>query len=154
MNTPVFYPPPSSTPLVLQGVLLRRFCAFLLDFVFMGVFICCVFFAITIFGILTLGLGWIAFHIVPVLPFIYYILLISGAGATPGQRICGLTLRQNHDLSPPTFAQICVWTLLFWLSLATLGGLPFLLAFCNQRGRAAHDLLSGLVFVRSTQFFY
>lgn len=111
------------------------------------------FFAITIFGLLTFGFGWVAFHILPWLPLIYYILFIGATGATPGQRLCGLTMRQNLDLSPPSFAQACVWSLFFWLSLM-VAGLPFLLVFCNQRHRAGHDLLSGLLLVRTTTFFY
>ena len=106
------------------------------------------FFAITIFGFLTFGFGWAAFHILPWLPFIYYTLLIGGTGATPGQRLCGLTIRQDRGLTSPTFAQACVWSLFFWFSLL-LAGLPFLVVFCNQRHRAVHDILSGLIFVRS-----
>lgn len=141
------------SPLVVKAVILRRCIAFILDFIFMGLFGCCMVFAITVFGLLTFGFGWLAFHILPWLPFVYYILLIGGTGATPGQRLCGLALRQNETLAAPTFAQACVWSLLFWLSLA-FAGLPFLLAFCNRRHRAAHDLLSGLVFVRPAAFGY
>lgn len=120
----------------------------MLDFIFMGLLGFCMVFAIALFGLLTFGFGWVAFHILPWLPFVYYILLIGGTGATPGQRLAGLTMQQDISLAPPTFPQAFVWTLLFWLSMA-LGGLPFLLAFCNQRHRAVHDILSGLTFVRS-----
>lgn len=145
--------PQNPSPLLLKAVILRRSIAFLLDFIFIGLFGCCMAFAITIFGLLTFGFGWIAFHILPWLPFVYYILLIGGTGATPGQRLCGLALRQNETFEPPTFAQACVWSLFFWLSLA-FAGLPFLVAFCNRRHRAVHDLLSGLVFVHPAQSGY
>ena len=104
-------------------------------------------FFILIFGLLTLGLGWLAFHIIPWLPFFYYTLLIGSDGATPGQRAFGLCVRQDVDLSRPSMAQALVWTILFWLSFI-LGGIPLLLALAGPRHRAAHDLLSGLVIVR------
>lgn len=131
-----------------QGVILRRCIAFTLDFIFMSLLGLCMFFGITLFGLLTFGFGWVAFHILPWLPLIYYVLLIGATGATPGQRLCGITMRQELNSAPPTFPQAFVWGLLFWLSTALLG-LPFLLAFCNRRHRAPHDILSGLIFVRS-----
>lgn len=148
-----FVTPQESGQLALHGVIPRRCCAFVLDFIFMTIFGAGLFFAITIFGFLTFGFGWVAFHILPWLPLVYYILFIGATGATPGQRLCGLTMRQNLDLSTPSFAQACVWSLFFWLSLM-VAGLPFLLVFCNQRHRAGHDLLSGLLLVRATAFFY
>lgn len=147
MSTPLSYPQYSGQRLS-QGIILRRCIAFMLDSIFMGLFGFCMVFAITLFGFLTFGFGWVAFHVLPWLPFIYYILLIGGTGATPGQRLSGLTMQQDLNTAPPTFPQAFVWSLFFWLSLA-LAGLPFLLAFCNPRRRAMHDILSGLVFVRS-----
>ncbi len=131
-----------------RGVLARRFLAFLVDVLLIGVFGWVVAFGILLFGILTLGLGWLMFHIIPLLPFIYYTLLIAGSGATPGQRLFGLAVRQDIDLSPPTLAQAFVWTLLLWLSFV-LACVPFALALVGPRHRAGHDLLSGLVVIRN-----
>lgn len=147
MSTPLSYPQYPDQRLS-QGIILRRCLAFVLDYIFMALFGFCMVFAITLFGFLTFGFGWVAFHVLPWLPFIYYILFIGGTGATPGQRMSGLAMQQNLNATLPTFPQALVWSLFFWLSLA-LAGLPFLLAFCNPRRRAAHDMLSGLVFVRS-----
>lgn len=147
MSTPLSYPQYQNRQLS-QGVILRRCIALMLDFIFMGLLGFCMVFAITLFGLITFGFGWVAFHILPWLPLIYYILLIGGTGATPGQRLSGLAMQQDHSLTPPTFAQATVWSLFFWLSWV-LAGLPFLIAFCNPRHRAAHDILSGLAFVRS-----
>lgn len=152
MSAPLLYPQ-SENPLLLQGVILRRCIAFVLDFIFMGLLGCCLIFVITLFGLFTFGFGWVAFHVLPWLPFAYYILLICGTGATPGQRLSGLVIIQDVNQAPPTFAQAVVWSLFFWISLA-FAGLPFLIVFCNRRHRAAHDILSGLTFVRSTHFFY
>lgn len=147
MSIPVSYPPHAGQPVV-QGVIARRCFAIIIDFIFMAIFGLGSVFLITVFGLLTFGFGWAAFHILPWFPLIYYILFITASGATPGQRMCGLTMRQSDNLSSPSFAQACVWSLFLWLSLA-LSGLPFLLAFFNPRRRAAHDLLSGLVILRA-----
>jgi hypothetical protein len=106
--------------------------------------------AITIFlfGILTLGLGFLMYHIVPLLPLFYYTLLVGGSGATPGQRLFSLSVRRDADLGPPNLAQAFVWTLLLWVSFL-LACLPFALALVGPRHRAGHDLLSGLVLVRN-----
>jgi uncharacterized RDD family membrane protein YckC len=131
-----------------RGVLARRFCAFLVDIFIIGVLSWMLAVTIFIFGILTLGLGWLLFHIVPVLPFLYYTLLVGGSSGTPGQRLFGLSVRQDATLLPPNFAQAFVWTLLMWLSFV-LACVPFAMALVGPRHRAAHDLLSGLVVVRN-----
>jgi uncharacterized RDD family membrane protein YckC len=131
-----------------RGVLARRFFAFLIDAFLIGVVGWVAALTILVFGILTLGLGWLMFHIIPLLPFLYFTLLVGGSGATPGQRLFGLAVRQDIDLSPPNFAQAFVWTLLLWVSFV-LACLPFAMALVGPRHRAGHDLLSGLVVVRS-----
>ena len=152
MSQSLFYPPPPEHALS-HGVIRRRCAAFVVDMIGIALFGWAIVFAIAIFGVLTLGFGWIAFHILPFLPLVYYTLLISGTGATPGQRLAGLAVRQDATLEPPALAQAFVWTLLLWFSFA-LAGLPFLLAFVTPRHRTAHDMLSGLTLVRAAQFPY
>jgi uncharacterized RDD family membrane protein YckC len=130
-----------------RGVLVRRFLAFLVDVCIIGALSWAVAAAIFIFGLLTFGAGWLLFHIMPVMPFIYYVLLVGAGRATPGQRLFGLRVVRDLDLQPPTPAQALVWTLLMWVSFV-LACVPFALALVGPRHRAAHDLLSGLVVVR------
>ena len=137
---------PTLEDTMFRGVILRRVFAFLLDGVFIALLSMGLVFAISILGVLTFGFGWMAFHIIPWFPILYYILLIGATGATPGQRLLGLTLRQDHNGALPTTMQVCAWSLLLWVSWALLG-LPFLLVFCNRRCRAAHDVLSGLTLI-------
>jgi uncharacterized RDD family membrane protein YckC len=125
--------PAATDALLTRGVLIRRFCAFLVDAFIIGVLGWVAAITILLFGILTLGLGWLMFHIIPLLPFLYYTVLIGGSGATPG---------------PPSLAQAFVWTLLLWVSFV-LACLPFAMALVGPRHRAGHDLLSGLVVVRN-----
>lgn len=142
-----------SNPHVSAGVIPRRIFALLLDMFIIGIIGWVSAFFILIFGFLTLGLGWLAWHIIPVLPFAYYTLLIGGSGATPGQRAMGITVRQDTTLAPPTLPQALVWSLLLALSFV-FAGIPFLLALLNPRHRAAHDILSGLVILRAGQIPY
>lgn len=138
---------------ITRGVLIRRFFAFLLDCALILMFSFFVSAAILVLGIFTLGLGFLMWHIVPWLPFLYLTITVGSEGATPGQRALGLAVRQEHDLSPPTMAQAFVWTILLFVNFA-FSGLPFLVALFTPRHRAAHDLLAGLVVVRQPQIFY
>lgn len=140
------FAPQRSDAMLTRGVLARRFCAFIIDCFIIGVVGWAFAFGILLFGILTLGFGWLMFHILPVVPFVYYTVLVA-SGGTIGQRLFGLSVRQDIDLSAPTLAQALVWTLLLWLSFL-LAGLPFAMALVGPRHRAGHDLLSGLVMIR------
>lgn len=135
-------------PQIGAGILLRRFFAMVIDFFIIGVLFWVAAFLIGIFGIFTLGVGWLAFHVLPALPFAYYTLLIGGSGATPGQRALSLAVRQDPSLAPPNMAQALVWSLLLYLSFI-FACIPFLLALLNPRHRAAHDMLSGLIILRA-----
>jgi uncharacterized RDD family membrane protein YckC len=136
---------PNPEILLFRCVLDRRICAFIIDAFLIGVFGWACAFGIFMFSILTLGIGFLMFHIVPFVPFIYYTLLAPTG--TPGQRLFGIALRQDSDLIAPNYAQAFVWSLLLWLSFV-LAGLPFLLALAGPRHRAGHDLLAGLVIIR------
>lgn len=139
---------PQATDLLLtRGVLARRFFAFLIDAFLIGIFGWACAFGIFLFGILTLGIGFLMFHIIPFVPFIYYTLLLP-AGGTPGQRLFSLSVRQDSDLGLPNHAQAFVWSLLLGVSFA-LACLPFAMALVGPRHRAGHDLLSGLVIIRA-----
>jgi uncharacterized RDD family membrane protein YckC len=147
------FPHPNPDWLLTRGVLSRRFMALILDCILISIFGWGMAIFIAVFGFFTLGLGWLAFHIIPWLPLFYFTLLVGNGGATLGQRAFGLMVRQDADLSPPNMAQALVWTLLLWLSFV-LACIPFLLALSGPRHRAAHDLLSGLVIVRQPQISY
>jgi uncharacterized RDD family membrane protein YckC len=146
----ILFPQPNPDWLLTRGVLSRRFMALILDCILITILGWGLALFIAIFGFLTLGLGWVAFHILPWLPLLYYTLFVGNSGATPGQRAFGIAVRQDATLAPPTLAQGLVWTLLLWVSFV-LACIPFLLALSGPRHRTAHDLLSGLVVVRLPQ---
>ena len=57
-------------------------------------------------------------------------------------------VRRNDDFGQPTAIQAVIYTLLFFVTLATCG-LLLLVALFTVRKRTLHDLASGLVVVRS-----
>jgi len=99
--------------------------------------------------VLTLGLGFALLGALPFVPFCYHWLFVAGpASATPGQQALGLVVRRNDDLGRPLLLQAFIYTLVFYLTLATTG-LLLLFALFTVRHRTLHDLASGLVVVRA-----
>ena len=87
----------------IAGVMTRRCLAWLIDLVLIGLILIPIVLILTLFGLLTLGLGFAAMAVLPAVPFLYHFLsLMRSASATPGQGIMGLTVRRDADLGPPT----------------------------------------------------
>ena len=136
-------------PGLTEGVLWRRFWAWIIDIVFIAVLATVAWLAMFALGILTLGLGFGLMVLLPVLPLAYHTLfLASGRSATPGQSLLGLVVRRDRDMGPPDLVQAIVFTGGLWLTLS-VGVWPLAIALFTHRRRALHDILSGLVVVRS-----
>jgi uncharacterized RDD family membrane protein YckC len=132
-----------------EGVMIRRVFAWLIDIVLLGLILTALWFVLLLFGVLTLGLGFALLGALPFVPFCYHWLFVAGpASATPGQQALGLVVRRNDDLGRPPLLQAFVYTLVFYLTLATTG-LLLLFALFTVRHRTLHDLASGLVVVRA-----
>ncbi len=130
------------------GTMSRRLLAWTIDVVLIAILVFVLWWVLFWFGLLTFGLGFGAMAVLPAVPFCYHVLsLLGSASATPGQQMCGLTVRRNDDLGPPTGIQALVSTVVFYLTLATSGFL-LVIALFTVRHRTLHDLLSGLVVVR------
>jgi uncharacterized RDD family membrane protein YckC len=132
-----------------EGVLARRIFAWLIDVLLIGLILAALWLVLLLFGVLTLGLGFPLLGILPFVPFCYHLLFVAApASATPGQQALGLAVRRNDDLGRPTPVQAFIYTLLFYVTLAT-SGLLLLFALFTIRHRTLHDLASGLVVVRA-----
>jgi uncharacterized RDD family membrane protein YckC len=130
------------------GALSRRCVAWVVDVILIALLVSMLWFILLWFGLLTFGLGFGAMAILPAVPFCYHLIsLLGAASATPGQQICGLTVRRNDDLGPPTGLQALISTIAFYVTIAT-SGLLLVVALFTVRHRTLHDLLSGLVVVR------
>jgi uncharacterized RDD family membrane protein YckC len=131
-----------------RGVLSRRFIAWLIDLLLIGVLVAVVWTVTAAFGLVTLGLGWYLLPWVSVVPFAYHWLSIaSPLSATPGQAVMGLALRNNQTLERPDFVEAAVWVILYYLTLAVFCPALLIMLF-TERKRALHDIVSGLVMVR------
>jgi uncharacterized RDD family membrane protein YckC len=132
-----------------EGVLARRVFAWLIDVLLIGLILTTLWLVLLLFGVLTLGLGFPLLGVLPFVPFCYHLLFVAApASATPGQQALGLVVRRNDDLGRPTPVQAFIYTLLFYITLAT-SGLLLLCALFTIRHRTLHDLASGLVVVRT-----
>jgi len=136
----------------IEGVMARRCLAWLIDLVLICLVLVALWIVLLLFGLLTLGLGFGAMAVLPAVTFLYHFLsLLRSSSATPGQALLGLTVRRDEDLGPPTGLQALIFTLVFYLTMAT-SGLLLLIALFTVRHRTLHDLASDLVVVRRHTF--
>lgn len=130
-----------------DGVLGKRFMAFLVDAVIVLLLLAVAAIVVLILGVLTLSLGWFLFPLVfPVIGLGYNAVTIGGPNsATVGQRLMGLEVRMwfGGKVTPIVAA---FHALLFWLSLTIF--CPILLwPLFDSRKRCLHDILAGVVVV-------
>ena len=143
-------PDPAVHPELFEGVLWRRFAAYLIDGVCIGLIAVAVwvlFFLLTVlsFGLLAPGL-WFLFGLVPLA---YHTFLVGGPhAATFGMRAFDLELR-SRDGGRPGFLQALAHAALFYLTVGATGSLVLLFALFNRRRRTLHDLLTGMLMVRA-----
>jgi uncharacterized RDD family membrane protein YckC len=136
-----------------DGVLGRRFFAYVIDIVIIFGIAALLFIAIGIFGILTLGLGWLLWSLLfpPVIAIIYNALTIGGpAQSTIGMRMMGLRVIRE-DGGPPDKITAAVHALLFYIAAGTfvLWLIDVLIGMIRDDRRLGHDLLTGLVVIRT-----
>ena len=130
-----------------DGVLGKRFMAFLVDAIIVLMLLAVAAIVVLILGVLTLSLGWFLFPLVfPVIGLGYNAVTIGGPNsATVGQRLMGLEVRMwfGGKVTPIVAA---FHALLFWLSLTIF--CPILLwPLFDSRKRCLHDILAGVVVI-------
>jgi uncharacterized RDD family membrane protein YckC len=138
---------PVKDPQLFQGVIRKRFVAFIIDAIIIAVLWAIAIAVVAVLGIVTLGLAWLLFGLVfPAVGLGYNALTIGGPNsATVGQRMMGLEVRMwfGGKVTPLIAA---FHALLFWFSLVVF--CPILLwAFFDPRKRTLHDILAGVVVV-------
>jgi uncharacterized RDD family membrane protein YckC len=144
---------PVANPELFEGVLARRVMAFLIDFVVLAVPVLFVAMFIFVIGIITLGLGFFLYGLLPpamiVWAIAYYGLTLgSPASATIGMRIMDIEMRTWYG-SPAYFVLGAVHAIVFWITVSALT--PFILLVClfNQRRRCLHDILVGTIIINN-----
>ncbi len=144
---------PARNPEYFEGVLSRRIIAFLIDaIIIVGPIVLLALF-IFVFGLITLGLGWLLFWLLSPLFVIWAVVytgstLGSPASATLGMRVMDLELRIWNG-GRMYFLLGAVHVIFFWVLTSTLTPFIHLVALLNSRRRLLHDFLTGTVLVNN-----
>ncbi|HEV2000090.1 MAG TPA: RDD family protein [Xanthobacteraceae bacterium] len=144
---------PVPRPECFEGVLSRRVIAFLIDMAMLVVAMTAIVLFIALFGLVTLGLGWLLFFLVGpifvVLAIVYFgSTLASPASATLGMRAMDLEMRLWYG-TPMYFLLGAVHVIVFWISVSVFTPLILVVGLFNARKRLLHDLICGTVVVNN-----
>jgi uncharacterized RDD family membrane protein YckC len=145
---------PLQQPELFRGVLTRRVFAFLIDLVVLTVPVVLGYLFIAVFGVITLGLGWMLFWLAwpatVVWAVVYYGASLGGPhSATFGMRVMDLELRTWYG-APGYFVLGAMHAVLFWVSISFLTPLVLLVGLFNGRRRLLHDIVLGTVVINSS----
>ena len=145
---------PQLQPELFRGVLMRRVFAFLIDLVVLSVPVILGYVFIAVFGLITLGLGWMLFWLAwpatLVWAIVYYGASLGGPhSATLGMRVMDLELRTWYG-APGYFVLGAMHAVLFWVSISFLTPLVLLVGLFNGRRRLLHDIVLGTVVINSS----
>jgi uncharacterized RDD family membrane protein YckC len=140
---------PWAQPELFRGVLTRRVFAFLIDLVVLSIPVVLAVMFIAVFGVVTLGLGWLLFWLVSpasvIWALVYYGASLGGQhSATVGMRVMDLELRTWYG-APGYFILGAMHAVVFWLSVSFLSPLILLVGLFNGRRRLLHDFVLGTV---------
>ena len=144
---------PAANPELFDGVLPRRFVAFVIDVIILAIPLIVASIFIFVFGIVTLGLGWALYGLLSPMAVVwalfYYGYTLGGpASATIGMRAMEIEMRTWYG-APSYFVLGAVHAVVYWISVSVLTPLILLVGFFNSRGRLLHDILVGTVVINS-----
>jgi uncharacterized RDD family membrane protein YckC len=144
---------PAANPELFEGVLARRCLAFLIDLVILTVPVLFAALFILVFGLVTLGLGWLLYGLLwpaaVIWAVVYYgMTLGSAASATIGMRVMEIEMRTWYG-APCYFVLGAVQAVVYWVTISFLTPLILLVAFFNERRRLLHDMLVGTIVINN-----
>ncbi len=145
------YLPPVPLPAV-RASLGARVCAYLLDIVFIFGFSLLLWLAIAVIGLVTFGLGWTLFAVLPASGIIYSAITVGGSRqSTLGMRMMGLRVVAPESGRPVDMLTAAVHALLFYVAITTflLWFVDMMFGLMRSDRRLGHDLLLGLAVVRA-----
>src|SRR5215217_5442634 len=145
---------PDFQPELFRGVLMRRVFAFLIDLLVLSVPVILGYIFLIVFGIVTLGLGFLlwglAWPATIIWAIVYYGSSLGGPhSATVGMRMMDLELRTWYG-APGYFVLGATHAVLFWVSISFLTPLVLLVGLFNGRRRLLHDIILGTVVINSS----
>jgi uncharacterized RDD family membrane protein YckC len=144
---------PDLHPELFDGVLARRVLAFMVDFVLIAVPVVLASMFIFVFGIVTLGLGFALYWLLPpasvIWALVYFGLTVgSPSSATIGMRVMDLQMRTWYG-APAYFVLGAVHAIAFWVTVSFLTPFILLVGLFNNRRRLLHDMLVGTVVINN-----
>jgi len=144
---------PATQPELFEGVLARRVVAFIIDFFVIAVPLVLAAMFIFAFGIITLGLGWALYWLLPpasvIWALVYFGVTLGGErSATLGMRVMDLEMRTWYG-APAYFVLGAVHAIVFWFSISALTPFVLLVPFFNERRRLLHDIVLGTVVINN-----
>jgi uncharacterized RDD family membrane protein YckC len=144
---------PATQPELFDGVLSRRVVAFIIDFIILAVPVVLVAMFIFAFGIVTLGLGFALYWLLPpgtvIWALLYFGATLGGSkSATIGMRVMDLEMRTWYG-APAYFVLGAVHAIAFWFTVSFFTPFVLLVAFFNERRRLLHDILLGTVVINN-----
>ena len=144
---------PVVSPELFEGVLARRMIAFIIDLIVIGLPLLLAALFIFLFGIVTLGLGWLLFYLLSpasvVWALVYYGLTLGGrASATLGMRVMDIEMRTWYG-APVYFLLGAVHAVVYWVTVSVLTPFVLLVGLFNGRKRLLHDMLVGTVLINN-----
>ena len=144
---------PDLNPELFEGVLARRIMAFMVDFLVIAAPIVLIAMFIFAFGIVTLGLGWALYWLLPgvsvVWAIVYFGVTVGGPrSASIGMRVMDLELHTGYG-APGYFVLGAVHAIAFWFTVSFFSPFVLLVAFFNRRRRLLHDILLGTVVINN-----
>jgi uncharacterized RDD family membrane protein YckC len=144
---------PVTQPELFDGVLSRRVAAFIIDFMILAIPVILVAMFIFAFGIVTLGLGFALYWLLPpgtvIWALLYFGATLGGPNsATVGMRVMDLEMRTWYG-APAYFVLGAVHAIAFWFTVSFFTPFVLLVAFFNERRRLLHDILLGTVIINN-----
>lgn len=144
---------PATQPELFEGVLARRVVAFIVDFVIISIPVVLAAMFIFAFGIVTLGLAFALYWLLPsatvIWAIVYFGVTLGGpASATLGMRVMDLEMRTWYG-APAYFVLGAVHAVAFWFTVSFFTPFVLLVAFFNERGRLLHDIMLGTVIINN-----
>jgi uncharacterized RDD family membrane protein YckC len=129
-----------------------RAVAYLLDILFIFGFTALLTLLITVIGVVTFGLGWTLFAVLPASGIIYSAITVGGSRqSTIGQRLMGLRVVAPESGARVDIITAAVHALLFYVAISTflLWCADIAFGLVRSDRRLGHDLLLGLAVVHA-----
>lgn len=92
---------------------------------------------------------WVAFGLLPVLPFVVHVLLAARGGRTPGMRLTGLRVVTTAGAQPRFIAYVIRW-LLMVADGALFGLVGLVVILTTRRRQRIGDIVAGTLVIRAS----